>query len=77
MRERWTDDRLDDLAQEMRSGFERVDRDLRDLRVEMRSQIGGVRSEIGALRSMMFRFAISLIACFAGLIAAIGVSGVS
>jgi len=29
---RWTDDRLDDLADATRTGFERVDRDLRELR---------------------------------------------
>jgi hypothetical protein len=31
----WTDERLSDLAEAMRSGFERVDRDMRDLRSEM------------------------------------------
>jgi hypothetical protein len=44
MREGWTDGRLDDLAQQMDNGFERVDRDLRDLRVE----IGAVRGELKA-----------------------------
>ncbi|MGE5858669.1 MAG: hypothetical protein ACM31K_09295 [Solirubrobacterales bacterium] len=33
----WTDERLDDLAEAMRSGFDRVDRDMRDLRSEMES----------------------------------------
>jgi hypothetical protein len=28
----WTDERLDDLARKMDAGFERVDRDIRDLR---------------------------------------------
>jgi hypothetical protein len=31
----WTDQRLDDLARRMDSGFERVDRDIRDLRLLM------------------------------------------
>jgi len=31
-RSRWTDERLDDLVDEMRRGFDRVDRDLRELR---------------------------------------------
>jgi hypothetical protein len=31
-RERWTDERLDDLAEAVRSGFARVDGDLRELR---------------------------------------------
>jgi hypothetical protein len=29
---RWTDERIDDLAEAMRIGFDRVDRDLRELR---------------------------------------------
>ena len=28
----WTDERLDDLAESMRSGFTRVDEDIRELR---------------------------------------------
>ena len=47
----WTDERLDDLAEAMRSGFERLDRDMRDLRVELRDGLGGVRSEIGSVRT--------------------------
>jgi hypothetical protein len=31
----WTDERLDDLVKGMDAGFDRVDRDLRDLRGEM------------------------------------------
>ena len=31
-RSRWTDERLDDLVGEMRRGFDRVDRNLRELR---------------------------------------------
>lgn len=31
----WTDERLDDLAQKVDAGFERVDRDIRDLRMLM------------------------------------------
>ena len=29
----WTDERLDDLARKMDAGFDRLDRDIRDLRV--------------------------------------------
>jgi hypothetical protein len=32
----WTDERLDDLALAMREGFERVDRDLNELRTDVR-----------------------------------------
>jgi len=31
----WTDERLDDLAKKVDAGFERVDRDIRDLRMLM------------------------------------------
>jgi hypothetical protein len=47
----WTDQRLDDLAEAMRSGFDRIDHDIRDLRVELRDGLGGVRTEIGAVRA--------------------------
>ena len=36
----WTDERLDDLAQRMDAGFDRLDREIRDLRLVM-FQIGG------------------------------------
>jgi hypothetical protein len=39
----WTDARLDDLAQRMDAGFERVDRDLHEL-----------RSDVRELRRLMF-----------------------
>jgi hypothetical protein len=32
----WTDQRLDDLSKRMDAGFERVDRDLHELRSEVR-----------------------------------------
>lgn len=35
MRESWTDERLDDMKQDMKAGFARVDRDIKDLRTEM------------------------------------------
>ncbi len=37
MREAWTDERLDDLTVRMDRGFDRVDKDIRDLRGEMRA----------------------------------------
>lgn len=39
MREKWTDERLDDLNYRVAEGFDRVDADLRALRVEMKSEI--------------------------------------
>jgi hypothetical protein len=53
----WTDERLDDLARRMDAGFERIDADIRELRLELRTEIGGLREEvhgeIGGLRAEM------------------------
>lgn len=46
MREKWTDERLDDLNGHMSEGFNRLSEDLR----EVRSEIGGVRGEVSDLR---------------------------
>jgi hypothetical protein len=35
MREKWTDERLDDLNERVSEGFRRIDADLRELRAEM------------------------------------------
>lgn len=42
-RRAWTDERLDDLANRMDAGFARVDADIRELRAELRAEIGGLR----------------------------------
>ncbi len=42
----WTDERLDDLAEAVRSGFARTDQDLRELRVETRSEFSDLRTEM-------------------------------
>lgn len=39
----WNDERLDDLANRMDAGFARVDADIRELRAELRFEIGGLR----------------------------------
>ncbi|HET7510807.1 MAG TPA: hypothetical protein VFJ65_11240 [Solirubrobacterales bacterium] len=47
MREKWTDERLDDLNARVSAGFQRVDADLRELRSDMKAmqrliiQVGG------------------------------------
>jgi hypothetical protein len=66
----WTDERLDDLSTRMDAGFERVDRDIRDLRgdmnrgfadvrQELRAETKSVRADLGAeiaeLRTLMWR----------------------
>ncbi|HEY8501343.1 MAG TPA: hypothetical protein VIL21_01540 [Solirubrobacterales bacterium] len=47
MREKWTDERLDDMNARMSQGFQRVDADLRELRADVKAmqrliiQVGG------------------------------------
>ncbi len=60
----WTDERLDDLAQRMDAGFDRLDRDIRDLRVEL-------RDEIGALRLVLLRVGGGIMVGLVGVIAAV------
>jgi hypothetical protein len=56
----WTDERLDDLARRMDAGFERVDRDMREL-----------RGEIGGLRVALVRVGGAIVAGLIGVIAAV------
>jgi hypothetical protein len=51
----WTDERLDDLSHGMDAGFDRVDRDIRDLRGEMNAGFAELRGEIDSLRSLIPR----------------------
>jgi hypothetical protein len=62
--QRWTDDRIDDLAAEMRRGFDRVDRDIRDLRTDLTAQME-------ALRQTMIRFGGGMLLGFISVLAAI------
>ena len=75
----WTNERLDDLASAMRDGFDRVDRDIRDLRVEMREGFAAQRSEfdtkIEALRQTMIRIGGGMLLGFISVLAAIIASG--
>jgi hypothetical protein len=47
----WTNERLDDLAEGMRTGFTRADLDIRDVREEIRGTRGELREEIRATRA--------------------------
>lgn len=48
VREKWTDERLDDMNG-MGEGFDRLDKDIR----EVRSEVSGIRGEVNELRSEM------------------------
>jgi hypothetical protein len=63
-RSAWTDERIDDFAQ-------RVDVDIRELRMEMRTGFSEIRSEISALRLMVVRFAGGFLIAQFGMIAAL------
>jgi hypothetical protein len=58
VRDKWTDERLDDMNQRMAEGFRRVDADLRELRSDMKTtqrliiQVGG-----GMFGTMLIGFA--------------------
>jgi hypothetical protein len=65
----WTDERLDDLADRVERGFDRVDRDIRDLRVDMTAQIE-------ALRQTMIRIGGGMLLGFISVLAAILARGV-
>lgn len=54
----WTDERLDDLAARMDAGFDRVDREIRELRSTMtRFGMGLVIALIGVIATMVGGFA--------------------
>ncbi len=83
----WTDERLDDLAEAIRSGFGRLDQANRDLRSDMNDGMGSLRGEIhllraemqqefASLRAVMFTFGGGIIVALIGVIAAILARGV-
>ncbi len=71
----WTDERLDDLSRRMDAGFERVDRDIRDLRTEMREGFGEVRAEFAAMRALIYRFGGAMMVSFGGAFVALALRG--
>lgn len=70
-RSTWTDERLDDLADAMRSGFARVDADIRGMRTEMHEGFASLRVEIANLRNTMFAVGGGTIVALIGVIGAI------
>jgi hypothetical protein len=44
VREKWTDERLDDMKARMGEGFDRLDKDAR----EVRAEVAGVRTEMNS-----------------------------
>ena len=60
----WTDDRLD-------SAFAELRQELREFRLEMRSELGAVRADISDLRKQMLAGSIAIIVALIGVIGAV------
>jgi hypothetical protein len=57
MREKWTDERLDDMNVRMSEGFNRIDQELRDIRGELRTtQRLIVQLNLGTIATMLVGF---------------------
>lgn len=56
MRDKWTDERLDDMNDRMGEGFNRLDEDIR----EVRSEIAGIRGEMNSRFEAMQRLIIQV-----------------
>ncbi len=80
MMQHWTDDRLDDLSQQMDAGFERVDAnfkriddDVRELRGEMNARFEHMEtkfdSKLDGLQRTLFQIGGGIIAALLGVIA--------
>ena len=61
----WTDQRLDDLAESVRSGFARLDQDTRDVRAEIGLVRTDLKAEIQELRQIMLRVGAAMIGSMA------------
>jgi len=61
----WTGERLDDLAESMRGGFDRVDTDVREVRSEIRETRIELKGEIHELRQTVLRVGGGLIGSMA------------
>lgn len=40
----WTDERLDDMSHRMDAGFERLERDIRELRIDVKTELREMRT---------------------------------
>lgn len=60
MREAWTDERLDDLSQRMDCGFDRVDRDVRELRGVVSSLQSEMTKRFDATQRLLVQVAVGL-----------------
>jgi hypothetical protein len=68
VRDKWTDERLDDLNQRVGEGFNRVDADLRALRLEMNARFEVVDARFDALQRTMLQLGAGIVATLAAAI---------
>lgn len=73
VKEKWTDERLDDLNERVSNGFDRVDRDIRDLRSEMNTRFDSMEERFDARFDALHRL---LIRTAGGVIAVLLTTGV-
>lgn len=57
VREKWTDERLDDLNDRVSEGFTRIDEDIRGLRGEMNARFESMEERFDALHKLLLRAA--------------------
>jgi hypothetical protein len=74
MAQEWTDGRLDDLNKKVDHGFERVDTDMRGLRLEMRTEFAAVNGRLDSLQRTMVQAVVALTAAI--LTGFVGICGV-
>lgn len=65
-REKWTDERLDDLKKKVDGGFSRVDADIRELRTDMNAGFQKLNDRFDALNRTLLSGAIVLLAAIIG-----------
>jgi hypothetical protein len=52
-REKWTDERLDDLNTRVEKGFDEVKGEIRELRTDMNSRFGSVESRFNSIEARL------------------------
>jgi hypothetical protein len=65
VREAWTDERLDGLSNRVDRGFDRADRDIRELRAEMNARFVVVDARFDAMQRTMILGFLTVIASVA------------
>lgn len=68
-REAWTDERLDDLKEQMRRGFDEVKGEIAEVKVELRSTRTELKEDIRELGRRIDRLNYTLLAALIGLLA--------